>query len=255
MNIIHLTRYIAKKTPIIGPFVRAIRSSRKEDIAYNFSRNELPSNSKSRNLTQARNLLSYTKTSGSAYAGKIEPAGYHTIEINGERLLGQRDPEQRLALLNYDFSGKTVLDLGSNQGAMLHTLADRLSWGVGVDYDYRLVNCANRIAQIRKESDIRFYTFDLQKEPIELIEDFLPGSKVDVVFLLSVCMWLNNWRNVIDFASRISDQMFFESNGSKEQQEEQIGYLNIKYRAVEILSHTSDDDNGQKNRKAIWCVR
>jgi len=99
-------------------------------------------------LAKISNLLEYTKASGQKYSARIYPAGYHTIKLFGKELKGQRDPKKRIEKTPFDFYDKTVLDIGSNQGAMLFELADKIKWGVGLDYDYRMVNVANRISHV-----------------------------------------------------------------------------------------------------------
>lgn len=205
-------------------------------------------------IAQARNLLSYTKASDKSYAGRDFPAGYHTIEVGGERILGQRIPKSRLELVAYDFNDKGILDVGSNQGGMLHALDGKLAWGVGIDFDPRLVNAANRIARIRNDMTLAFYTFDLEREPLPLIEDLLP-SRPDVIFLLAVCMWIENWQQVLTFLSRLSERMLFEANGTQAQQANQIAFLRSTYRNVVLLAESSEDDPGQKNRQLLWCER
>ncbi|MET0341048.1 MAG: methyltransferase domain-containing protein [Polyangiales bacterium] len=205
-------------------------------------------------LEQIQNLLNYTKTSGASYAARGFPAGYHSIEIRGVRLEGQRDPQKRFTIVPVDFTGKTVLDIGSNQGGMLLQLRDKIARGVGVDYDHRMVNAANRIRASVGADHLGFYVFDLEKEPLELIRDFLPDGKVDVVFLLAVCMWLDNWREVIDFAASVSQCMLFETNGTDAQQTEQREYLELKYTDVRQLSEASEDDPSQKRRQLFWLT-
>lgn len=206
-----------------------------------------------RSLGQIRNLLNYTKTSGSVYSADRYPAGYHTIEMFGQRLQGQRDPAKRLQMVPLDFEGKAVLDIGCNQGGMLFQLHNP-RWAVGVDYDARMINAANRIKSLRNASNLNFYVLDLEKDPLELIEDFMPEPKADVVFLLSVCMWLSNWRQVIDYCASLADSMLFETNGSAELQESQVEYLTGLYAGdILALADRSDDDPGQKQRKLFYC--
>lgn len=205
----------------------------------------------SRDLKQVINLLNYTKASNSSYSATRFPAGYHSLELYGHRLQGQRDPTARLDQVPIDFTGRSVLDLGSNQGGMLLQLADKLKWGVGVDFDARMVNAANRIRSIRLANHLNFFVFDLEKENLQIIRDLLPERRVDVCFLLSVCMWLSNWRAVIDFAASVSDGILFESNGSDQQQDEQIAYLGKVCRTTELLAEASDDDPSQKRRKLL----
>jgi SAM-dependent methyltransferase len=204
---------------------------------------------------QLQNILNYTKVSGSAYSAQNFGAGYHTFMINGRRLAGQRDPAKRLELVPVDFSGKTVLDLGCNQGGMIHELKDAVKWAVGVDYDARMINAANKIKVALSSDNCSFFVLDLQNEPLDLILDFLSADRVDICFLLSICMWLNNWREVIDFAQRISNEMVFETNGTAQQQEQQIQHLRERYHDVHVLAETSGDDPVQKNRKLLHLTR
>lgn len=219
---------------------------RRPSQPYSFQRVDAP-NDEQRLL----NLLNYTKTSGASYSADGYPAGYHSIKIGGRTIRGQRDPVARLASVPIDFAGKSVLDLGSNQGGMLFALSDKLKWGVGVDYDTRMVNAANRIKRVNDVGNLDFYVFDLERERLDLIRDFLPESHVDVCFLLSVCMWIKNWREVIDFTSSISDVILFETNGTPTQQHEQIAYLRSACGVVEVLTEESADDPGQKDRMLI----
>jgi SAM-dependent methyltransferase len=202
-----------------------------------------------REFRQIQNLLNFTKTSNSIYAAHQFPAAYHTIDINGRKVVGQRDPARRLALVPFDFRGKTVLDLGCNQGGMVLQLTGELKWAVGIDYDPRMINAANRVKSAIKSVNTSFYVLDLQRGPLSLIDDFLPEERVDFCFLLSVCAWLKNWREVIDFAQSRSESMLFETNGFPAQQQKQIDYLRRRYRSVNLLAETSEDDPTEKERR------
>lgn len=81
-------------------------------------------------LDQIKNLLNYAKTSGSIYNAQDFPAGYHTIKIGSLNLKGQRDLDERYSRIPINFTGKTVLDLGCNQGGMLLHNADKIQLGV-----------------------------------------------------------------------------------------------------------------------------
>ncbi|WP_372369587.1 class I SAM-dependent methyltransferase [Candidatus Uabimicrobium sp. HlEnr_7] len=198
------------------------------------------------------NLLNYTKTSGVAYDGGLYDVGYHSFDFNNKKFKGQRDPKQRFEKVDIDFTGKTVLDIGCNQGGMLFAIADKIGHGVGIDFDSRMINTANRIKRYKSQDNLDFYVFDLAKENLEIINDFLV-KKVDVCLLLSICMWIPNWKAVVDFCFAVSDKMIFESNGKQEKQEEQKAYLETKYAQVTLLSNTSDDDAKQKKRKLYLC--
>jgi 2-polyprenyl-3-methyl-5-hydroxy-6-metoxy-1,4-benzoquinol methylase len=255
-----------KKIPVLGETGRNVakvlkktsRTLRGKNTGskYNYKRIELNDNEQNeydRETTQIVNLLSYTKTSGQAYNAEIFPAGYHSFNINGFELKGQRNPQERINAVPYDFTGKTVLDIGCNQGGMLYSVADKIAHGTGIDFDYRLINAANKVRSHTKQQNLDFFVFDLEKENLELIRDLIPAEKVDIVFLLSVCMWIENWHDVINLSSAISDTMLFESNGTEEQQKEQLDYLGTIYKKIELITEKSEDDEGQKNRKLYLC--
>jgi SAM-dependent methyltransferase len=252
-----------KYIPFIGPLGKRVITElrhisrvlrNKEKQAYVFERiTPQVSGDRSYASQQIFNLLNYTKTSGSAYNGKEFSAGYHSFAIQDLSFSGQRKPADRLSQVPYDFAGKAVLDIGCNQGGMLYSLADKIAHGIGIDYDKRVINVANRIRSHIKSHNLDFYVFDLENDPLDLIGDLLPGGKVDIVFLLSICMWISNWKQVIDHASKIGDAMLFESNGKAEQQAEQIAYLRTRYKKVELLSGQSADDKIQKKRQLYLC--
>lgn len=199
------------------------------------------------------NLLAYTKSSGSSYSAQEFPSGYHTLRISGHEFKGQRDPNERLKGVPFEFEGASVLDLGCNQGGMLFSVADRIKAGVGIDFDPRMVNAANRIARHCEANNLDFYVFDLDGEDLQLLRNFLPEKAIDIVFLLSVCMWLSRWTSVIDFARSISNSMLFESNGSEEQQREQEAHLRSRYGSITKIRDASTDDAGQPNRRLFLC--
>lgn len=254
-----------KKIPLLGPLGRKtaktlrntgrrLRGKPGEHAPYDFTRMDLTAENKFDVPTRKIvNLLNYTKTSFQTYNGGIFPAGYHSLSMDGIDLPGQRNPAERINLMPIDFSGKTVLDIGSNQGGMLFSIAKDIKHGVGIDYDSRLVNAANKIRSHTDSQNLDFFVFDLENEDLELIRDFLPVEKVDVTFFLAVSMWIKNWKSVIDLAAKISEQVVFESNGKNEEQDDQVAYLRKRFSVVEQISEQSGDDTIQRNRKLYIC--
>lgn len=96
--------------------------------------------------------------------------------------------------------------------------------------------------------------FDIEKDPLDLSLDLLPENHVDIVFLLSVCRWINNWEEVIDFCTVISKAMLFESNGPENLQKNQLTKLERSYINVQKLSDSSDDDPRIKKRRLYLCT-
>jgi Methyltransferase domain len=253
-NLLSASKRVVKSTPVIGTLARNLKLKYSRKYTFSRSQTENCVNADERVFRQIQNILNFTKTSNSHYSAEQFPAAYHTINVNGRQVPGQRDPSKRLASVPVDFHGQTVLDLGCNQGGMLHQIRSLIKWGVGIDYDPRMINAANRIKSVNASENIGFYVLDLQNDPLELICDFMPDQKADICFLLSVCMWLKNWQQVIDFAHSKSNSMLFETNGSALQQNEQINYLRAKYSVVNMLSGISDDDPIQKFRKLFYLT-
>ena len=205
------------------------------------------------NLKKIINLLNYTKRSSVSYSAGAFDVGYHSFNIEGVELKGQRNPVERFANIPYDFKDKTVLDIGCNQGGMINAIADKIASGIGIDYDSRMVNAANRMKFHLGNHHTNFFVFDLEKENLNYIKDFLPYNKVDAVFLLSVCMWVENWKDVIKLANEVSSHLIFESNGKPDQQDEQISFIKTIYSQIDLINEKSEDDPSQKNRRLYFC--
>ena len=208
-----------------------------------------------RETRKVLNVIGYTKQSGTQYSADVYDSAYHSIELRGVTFTGQRKPKERLDAVPFDFSNATVLDIGCNQGGMIFELADKIRHGVGIDYDSRMINAANRLRSYRKSGNTDFFVFDLENEDLNIIENLLPEGGVDIIFLLSVCMWIENWRSVIDKAAKLSDNLLFETNGKPEEQEEQESYLRKVYGDVAMIRDSSPDDLTQKSRKLIFCKK
>jgi len=205
------------------------------------------------NLKKIINLLNYTKRSSVSYSAGSFDVGYHSFTIDEVELKGQRNPVERFANIPFDFTDKTVLDIGCNQGGMINAIANKISSGIGIDYDSRMINAANRMKFHLGNHHTNFFVFDLEKENLNYIKDFLPNNKVDAVFLLSVCMWVENWKEVIKLSKEISSHLIFESNGKPEQQNEQVDFLKTIYSQIDLINEKSEDDPSQKSRRLYLC--
>ncbi|TCK93384.1 glycosyltransferase involved in cell wall biosynthesis [Natranaerovirga hydrolytica] len=212
---------------------------------------------KDSDVNKVLGLLNYAKTSGKSYNGSMYNSAYHTFNLKGYYIRGQRECNQRLKNVPYNFSNKVVLDIGCNAGGMLHSLAEIIKCGIGLDYDFRLVNSANAIKTINKSNNLSFYRFDLEGEDLNLINSYIltENKKVDMCFLLSVCMWIENWKEVIEFVYSISDNLLFETNGTIEEQKEQLNFLQSLYQECKLIQEKSLDDPGQQLRQLYLCKK
>jgi 2-polyprenyl-3-methyl-5-hydroxy-6-metoxy-1,4-benzoquinol methylase len=198
-------------------------------------------------------IIAYATDTEVSYSGNAFFTGYHSLKLGDKYFNGQRNPFERLKKVPYDFSGKVVLDIGCNTGGMLFSLADKITIGVGIDGNSRAINAANLISCLNHTKNLHFYTFDLENDDINLIDNFFLGKKVDICFLLSICIWVKNCRQVIAYASRAAEYLLFETNGSPLQQKEQVEWLNEFFNKAKIIEPESLDDPNQRNRELYLC--
>lgn len=258
---------ILKKIPVLGPmgnnaarFVKRTsrklrgKTSRGWDN-YTFVREPLPSQ-EDISVHQIVNLLNYLKTSTVGQgAGPLNMPASVSMTLKGKVIRGTREPEERLKYFPQTFDGKTVLDIGSSHGGMLFSIADKIEHGVGIDFDILAVNTANKIRSSIGSRNLDFYSFNLEKEDLNLIRDLIPTEQVDVTFLLAVCAWIKNSDDVIHFVSKISKTLFFEANGDEEVQQAQIASLRKNYQNVDFLMEVTNTKNGQNyvQRRLFFC--
>ena len=91
--------------------------------------------------------------------------GYHSYDLDGVKIVGQRNPKIRLDDMKkfINFKDKNVVDFGCNVGAMLHHLPE-IKQGFGFDYDTKCITAGNNIAKILGRDNISFYKHDFDKD-------------------------------------------------------------------------------------------
>lgn len=199
------------------------------------------------------NMLSYATGAGGGFGGTFS-AGYHTIKLGTQIIPGQRNPEMRLQSVPYDFTGKTVLDMGANIGGMLFAVKDKIKYAVGVDINVRAVNAANLLKSYYHSNHLNFYCFDLEKENLLLLKNLFPDEKIDICFMLSMAAWVSNWQDIIVFASSVANSLLYEAHGPASAQIVQTDYLARFYKTVTLINATSEDDPINKNRSLYLCT-
>ncbi len=208
---------------------------------------------KSHNKASVLKVLDYTKTNKKWFDEKELVAGYHTVSIQGEKILGQRDPEKRLAKVDYDFTGKRILDVGCSNGGLLHALTEKIAFGVGVDFNAKCINAANALKAVNQKDNVHFYTFDLDKEDLSMLRHFVLGESVDICFFFNISLWVKRWKEAFALCSELTKTLLFEAHGNDEQQETQLQFIKSVYRDVILLSQQSDDDSTYAKRKMYRC--
>ena len=200
------------------------------------------------------NILSYSIGKKRKTFGHGFEAAYHTVVLDDEEYKGQRDIDKRLENIPIDdvLMNKTVVDLGCNAGGMLLELSGWIKRGIGFDYNSKVINGANAIANYNGKKDVEFYTFDLDNEPLEMMDNFYFGEKPDVFFVLAIALWVKKWKQVIAYCADRAPTLIYETNGDKPFRDEQVEYLKTLYSNVTMLAERCDDDNrdSEKIKKA-----
>lgn len=177
---------------------------------------------------------------------------YQGMYIGKHKINGQRTISNRLKLIDsvYNFSGKSVLDIGCNSSEMLFSLTPFISSGVGIDFDPKRINLCNLKKRIENHQNLSFFVFNLKDEPLDQIFNLIP-QKIDIVLLLAVCnAWIYPCNSLINIASKIANTLIIEINGKD--QDKTIEYLKTKYTNVKNITNI-EECKDCINRQLIFC--
>lgn len=114
------------------------------------------------------------------YASYDYGNGYFYQSMDDLCISGYRDTDNRIEKLNLKqrVRGKSVLDIGSNSGFILLSIADEILNGLGVEYNPYLVKISNRVKEYKGSDNIEFLPLPF--------EDYDPaGRTFDVVLSLA----------------------------------------------------------------------
>jgi SAM-dependent methyltransferase len=194
-----------------------------------------------------RNTVQKKKYNGWANTTEF---GYHSFNVFNLNIQGQRNPEKRFQKIKqfYDFTGKSVLDLGCNTGGMLFHIPE-IKKGVGIDYDEDCISACNTLRdRFNFSCDLEFYQKDLNECNIT---EFCKSIhyRPDIVFLLSLGSWVKNWSELYTNVFNTCDTILLETNNDSEgaPQLELFRSLNT---TITLISDKSDDDcTGNRLRK------
>lgn len=142
--------------------------------------------------------------------------GYYYQSFPAIKVSGFRNTGSRVSELDLDrrVEGKRVLDIGSNTGFLLLSLADKIQSGVGVEFNPFLVAAANRVALHMDTKNIHFIASSFEN---------FGGELFDIVFsLANHCTYDGNTKHSTDeYFSKIAEhlaiggQLIFESHPPK----------------------------------------
>jgi len=116
------------------------------------------------------------------YRRRSQP--YQSIEEKG--IHGARNMAHRFNVMQGDFRGKTVLELGCNMGGVCRITKDRhAKYCVGIDNQEETNNVARRFLDAEGYKGIRIETYDINNG-LEGLQALIGKDKFDYVFALSM---------------------------------------------------------------------
>ncbi len=166
----------------------------------------------------------------------------------------QRDAARRLSrfgLGDADVRGKRVLDLGSNNGAMLFQVSNfGPASGLGVEFDAEKVDLARRTADFAGLSGLEFRQADVdQLEARDL------GPPFDVVLCLALEAHVQKPERLYMLLGELTrGRLFFEANASTKPKEVESRLREAGFSDIRSLGVCDDDIVPRNNRRPIFTA-
>jgi 2-polyprenyl-3-methyl-5-hydroxy-6-metoxy-1,4-benzoquinol methylase len=179
---------------------------------------------------------------------------FSTPAFSVAREEAQRDASRRLyrfGLGEADVRGKRVLDLGSNNGAMLFQLSNfGPASGLGVEFDAEKVDLARRIAAFAGLTGLEFRQADVdQLEAKDL------GPPFDVVLCLALEAHVQKPKRLYPLLAELTrGKLYFEANASTKPKEVESRLRDAGFTDIRNLGVCDDDIVPRNNRRPIFTA-
>ena len=177
--------------------------------------------------------------------------GYHSYDLDGIFIQGQRNPIKRIDIFkqHVSFANKNVIDFGCNVGAMLHHLPE-INSGVGFDYDEKCINAGNKISELLGlKNKISLHTHDFDLDSYEKLKN--KTLNFDICFLLSLGSWIKSWDKLYDLSCKISSLIILETNNSTEGSAQLQFFEERNKQILQISKQSIDDSTGNHGRETF----
>ncbi len=133
---------------------------------------------------------------------------HEDLEIEGAR---KDTRKEMFELDNYDFKGKTVLDIGCSGGYFVNYCAKRGARAIGIDMPM-VIDATRQAANISNVFNAEYYPYNLSEENfLEYIYAITGIKEFDYVFFLS----MNQHIGFKEYLKDIAKTLFFETNGGE----------------------------------------
>jgi 2-polyprenyl-3-methyl-5-hydroxy-6-metoxy-1,4-benzoquinol methylase len=179
-------------------------------------------------------------------------ASFHLPQIGIEPDEAQRDCAKRFERFGATaelFTGKRVLDLGSNIGAMLFE-SQRFfpAECLGVEYDGDKVRVANRVAAFAGLPHVRFLAGNIDEISVQSV-----GGPYDIVFCLAVDGHVQYPERLYQLLGALTTGvLYFESNASASALSLQQQLSRVGFARVESLGACDDDCRPSNNCRMLF---
>lgn len=180
---------------------------------------------------------------------------FSTPGFSVDRAEAQRDAARRLeqfGLSPLEFRGKSVLDLGCNNGAMLFQISNYgPSRQLGIEYDPEKVDLARRIASFAGIRDIEFRVGDL-----DALEARDIGETFDVVLSLAIEAHVQRPERLYQLLAQVTrGVLLFEANASTKPKSVIAALTKGGFSDIRHLGTCDDDIVPRNNRRPIFLAR
>lgn len=180
---------------------------------------------------------------------------FSTPALSVRRDEAQRDAARRLFRFGIgepDVRGKRLLDLGSNNGAMLFELSSfGPASGLGVEFDPEKVDLARRIAVFAGLDTLEFRQADVdQLDATDL------GPPFDVVLCLALEAHVQKPKRLYELLADLTrGKLYFEANASTRPKEVESALRAAGFEDIRHLGVCDDDIVPRNNRRPIFTAR
>lgn len=191
----------------------------------------------------------FLRTRGAIYCAFSTPA------LTVRREEAQRDAAQRLRRFGITqglVRGKSVLDLGCNNGAMLFELSNfGPARGLGVEYDGDKVDLASRIAAFAGLTALEFRQAD-----VDALDAGELGGPFDIVLCLALEAHVRDPRHLYALLASVTGGMlYFEANASTPPKQVERELRSAGFTVVDFLGTCDDDVVPRNNRRPMFVAR
>ncbi len=191
---------------------------------------------------------------------KTLEGGYNSFEVFNLNISGQRNNKVRIQEISkyVTLENTKIIDFGCNTGGLMFHIKNP-KFVLGVDFDKHSIKACNYIHKllIKEDSSLKdkykFLCKDLNNVNYNFIDNYIP-NKADIIFLMSLGSWINNWRNLYEYSLTKGKQIILEVNNAKEGKEQLDFFYENNKKIQKIIDNSKDDTTGN-NKRSTYLIK